>query len=242
MNETIQFIQSRKSVRQFTDEPITPEEKELILDACLQAPSGGNEEGYAIIDVTDQEVKNQLADLCDHQPFIAQAPLVLVFVNDKCRSTDLIRHYENPDYKPDVFDMGNADTFISAQNATQAAWSMGIGSCYIGDIKENFEKVQELLHLPQYVIPMTMVVFGRPTEFQWNRKKPNRFALKDMVHENYYHHKTLEETIEMYKTYAGGDEEAVKKSIHRQYTFKIQSEFRKEMIRSHKAMEEDWKK
>ncbi len=242
MNETIELIKSRKSVRAFTDEPITAEEKELILDACLQAPSGGNEEGYAIIDITDQAVKDQLAVLCDNQPFIAKAPLVLVFVVDKKRSTDLIREYENPEYKPDVFDMGNADTAISAENATMAAWSMGIGSCFIGDIKENYEKVQALLHLPKYVIPSCMLVFGRPTEHQWARPKPNRFLLKDMVHENYYHEKTLEETKEMYKSFVGGDEEKVKALIHRQYTFKITSAFRKEMIRSHKAMEEEWSK
>lgn len=242
MNETIELIKSRKSVRSFTDEAITEEEKMLILDACLQAPSGGNEEGYAIIDVTDQKVKDELSVLCDNQPFIAKAPLVLVFVADKKRSTDMIRKYEDPEYKPDLFDMNNSDTFISAQNATMAAWSMGIGSCFIGDIKENFEKVQALLHLPKYVIPTCMLVFGRPTKQQWERKKPNRFAIEDMVHENYYHEKTLEETEKMYEKFVEGDEEKVKALIHRQYTFKICSDFRKEMIRSHKAMEEDWVK
>mgnify|MGYP002225984529 CR=1 FL=1 len=54
------------------------------------------------------------------------------------------------------------DTAIAAQNAVVAAESFGIGSCYIGDIMENYEKQRRLLNLPDYVFPAVMLVFGWP--------------------------------------------------------------------------------
>ena len=75
MNEVLRQLASRKSVRVYTGEPVTAEEKQAILQAAFDAPTAGGQQLYTIIDVTDQPLKERLADLCDHQPFIAQAPL-----------------------------------------------------------------------------------------------------------------------------------------------------------------------
>ncbi len=64
------------------------------------------------------------------------------------------------------------DTAIAAQNAVVAAESFGIGSCYIGDIMENCDTQRSLLHLPDYVFPAVMLVFGWPTQQQKDRKAP----------------------------------------------------------------------
>lgn len=90
------------------------------------------------------------------------------------------------------------DCMIAAQNAVVAAWSLGIGSCYIGDILENFEIHQKLFNLPKYAIPATLLVLGKPTLQQQNRPKPQRFDLADMVSVNTYHHKTMDETKQMF--------------------------------------------
>ena len=79
MNEIIESLYNRKSVRVFEDKPIPVEYKELILSCALQAPSAGNMNLYTIIDVTDPKLKETLSQTCDNQPFIAKAPLVLVF-------------------------------------------------------------------------------------------------------------------------------------------------------------------
>lgn len=84
MNQTIQELMKRKSVRVFTGEPISKEKKEMILTAATQAPTAGNQQLYTIIDVTDKKLKEKLAETCDNQPFIAEADMVLVFVAD-CR-------------------------------------------------------------------------------------------------------------------------------------------------------------
>lgn len=85
MNPTQQGIQDRKSVRVFLDQPVTPAMKEQLLEAAFQAPTAGCQQLYTILDITDPERKARLAELCDHQPFIATAPVVLVFLADCAR-------------------------------------------------------------------------------------------------------------------------------------------------------------
>ena len=82
MNEIIKSLYDRKSVRVFEDRPIPADMKKTILEMAAQAPSAGCQQLYTIIDVTDQAIKDALADFCDHQPFIAKADMVEVFCAD----------------------------------------------------------------------------------------------------------------------------------------------------------------
>ena len=82
MNETMTTIMNRKSVRAYTDREISPECREQILRAAAAAPTAGNQQLYTILDITSQELKEKLADTCDHQPFIARGKMVLVFCAD----------------------------------------------------------------------------------------------------------------------------------------------------------------
>ena len=79
MNEVLQQLHARKSTRVFEPRPISKEEKRLILEAAVQAPTAGNQQLYTILDITEQSLKDKLAVTCDNQPFIAKAPMVLVF-------------------------------------------------------------------------------------------------------------------------------------------------------------------
>lgn len=178
-NEVLQALSARKSVRVYTDEPVTEAERNAILQAAFQAPTAGNQQLYTILNITDPALKASLADLCDHQPFIAKAPLVLVFLADCRRWLQAYKAAGIEDVRtPGVGDLllAMADTCIAAQNAVVAAESLGIGSCYIGDVIENAEQMREALHLPEHVVPACMLVFGRPTDQQKARPKPARFA------------------------------------------------------------------
>ena len=194
-NEILRQIKERKSVRAFSPEKITEEEKELILDAAIQAPSAGNQQLYTILDITDQKIKEELAELCDHQPFIGKAPLVLVFLADSRRWMQVYQAAGIQPRNPRQGDavLAVADACIAAQNAAVAAWSMGIGSCYIGDVLENREKMCRLLKLPEYVMPAVMLVLGRPVQQQKDRRKPARFSREYLVQENTYKDMTGEE-------------------------------------------------
>ena len=186
MNETIRQLFDRKSVRVFEDRPIDPADKALILEAACMSPTAGNRQLYTIIDVTDQAIKEKLVDTCDHQPFIAKAKMVLIFCADCRKWYEGFKATDSDPRKPGVGDLMLAvtDTAIAAQNAVTAAQSLGIGSCYIGDIMELREVHRELLHLPEYVFPTAMLVFGYGNEQQMNRKKPERARISDIVCEN----------------------------------------------------------
>ena len=188
MNEIIKSLYNRKSTRVYEEKPIPKEVKDMILEAAVQAPSAGCQQLYTILDITDQNLKEALSETCAHQPFIAKAPLVLVFCADCKKWYDAYLEANCNPRTPGVGDLMLAvtDTAIAAQNAVVAAESFGIGSCYIGDIMENCEEQRRLLKLPDYVFPAVMLVFGYPTEQQKNRKKPERCKMNYIVHENTY--------------------------------------------------------
>ena len=77
MNEIIESLYNRKSVRVYEEKAIPNEMKNVILEAAMQAPTAGCQQLYTILDITDQNLKEALAESCDHQPFIAKAPMVL---------------------------------------------------------------------------------------------------------------------------------------------------------------------
>ena len=188
MNEIIRSLHTRKSVRVYEKKPIPSDHRQAILDAAVQAPTAGNMSLFTILDITDQALKDRLSVTCDNQPFIASAPMVLIFCSDYHRWYELFRTHEEKVRRPSVGDLllANADALIAAQNAVVAAESLGIGSCYIGDITENYEIHKEILQLPDYVVPACMLCFGYPTQQQTQRPKPPRFHTEDLVCENTY--------------------------------------------------------
>lgn len=188
MNEVIRQLHARKSMRVFEEKEIMPELKTAILEAACAAPTAGNQQLYTILDITDAELKAKLAESCDHQPFIATAKMVLIFCADcrKWREAFACAGAEPRKPGPGDLMLAVTDAAIAAQNAVTAAESLGIGSCYIGDIMENCEIHREMLNLPEYVFPAVMIVFGYPTQQQMEREKPARVALEHIVHENGY--------------------------------------------------------
>ena len=242
MNEVIRQLHERKSVRVFEDRAIEPEVKQAVLEAAVQAPSAGNMALYTILDITDPEMKQKLSVSCDNQPFIATAPMVLVFCADYRRWYDVFREYVEEVRKPDMGDLflAQADTLIAAQNAVVAAHSLGLGSCYIGDITENFEFHKELLNLPQYVVPTAMLVLGYPTEQQLSRPKPPRHAVSHLVHENGYSMEKSAAMEDMLKTQQNKSGEEFADWLRRFCKRKWNSAFSREMSRSCTEIVKDW--
>ena len=232
MNNTIRELLARKSVRVYTDQEISAEAKAAILLAAVNAPTAGNQQLYTIIDVTDQALKDALAESCDHQPFIATGKMVLIFCADCRKWYEGFRAADASPRKPGVGDLllAVSDATIAAQNAVVAAESLGIGSCYIGDIMEQCEVHQEMLHLPRYVFPCCMLVFGYPTQQQLERPKPERAAMQHIVHENTYRDMDHDELRQLFGAKAGQRtfEDWMQAFCNRKYN----SDFSQEMTRS----------
>lgn len=241
MNEVLRQLHARKSVRAFEDRELDPGVRRAILEAATMAPTAGNQQLYTILDVTDTDLRARLAESCDHQPFIAQAKLVLVFLADCRKWYEAFRLAGCPPRLPGAGDLllAVSDANIAAQNAVTAAWSLGVGSCYIGDVMENCEVQRDLLKLPEYVFPAAMVVFGYPTQQQLERKKPARAALAHIVHENTYRQMDEGEYREMFsdRSQARGYEDWMRAFCERKYN----SDFSREMTRSVNRYLEDFR-
>jgi FMN reductase (NADPH)/FMN reductase [NAD(P)H] len=256
MNDTLNIIANRRSVRGYSDEPVTDEEKAAILSATLRSPTAGNLMLYTIVEVEDQSIKDKLAESCDHQPFIAKSPYVLLFLADyqrwfdyfkHCRVEERVTELNNRTYlKPQAGDMLLAccDALIAAQTAVIAAESMGISSCYIGDILENYEYHRDLFNLPPYTLPITMLCFGHPA-VKNPGKLTTRLSREAVVHKNTYHRAGAAELGAIF----GDMEEKFKAGPHRAefenagqgvYFRKFAADFAIEMNRSVNKMLENW--
>jgi len=232
MNQTLEVIHNRCSIRRYDPTPLSEEEKSTILQAA------------------------QLAVTCDHQPFIATAPYLLLFLADYQRWVDLYsaagcesraRELGIQPRKPTEGDLILAlmDTLIAAQTAALAAESMGIGSCYIGDIIENWETHQRMFDLPRYTFPAVLLCLGRPARNLKKSLKP-RFEREFIVHRNRYRRLSPEELNAMHtpfgmhsfetRHYQNGAQNIVQFNYLRKFT----AEFSREMSRSVRAMLENW--
>lgn len=198
MNDVIAQLHERRSVRAYTNEPVSAADERAILEAACQAPTAGNQQLYSIIVVRDQAEKDELAVTCDNQPFIASAPLVLVFCVDVRRWYQAFLAAGAEPREPGVGDflLALEDTAIAAQNAVVAAHSLGLGSCYIGDILERREEQARILGCPRHVAPAVMLVIGHPAPGQLRRVKPARLPLEDIVFENRYEERGADRLLE----------------------------------------------
>lgn len=235
MDPMIKSLLDRKSVRLFTTAPVTAEEKALLLECAFQAPTAGCQQLYTIIDVTDQAEKEELARLCDHQDFIARAPVVLIFCADCQKWLEAYRAAGLTPRSPGLGDalLAMSDALIAAQNVVAAAQALGLGSCYIGDILENEEQVRPLLALPEFVFPAALLIIGHPTQQQLDRPKPQRFPGKYTVCQNRFMnwaHMEEEDFWDMFSCHTGPRE--FKDWIRAFCARKYESDFSREMSRS----------
>jgi hypothetical protein len=209
------------------------------------------------VDVTDQAIKDRLALSCDNQPFIARAPMVWLFLADyqrwqdyfvACGVEQICAQKNEPMRTPaegDLF-LACCDALIAAQNAVIAAESFGLGSCYIGDIMEQYETHKELFHLPKYVFPICLVCFGFPTQQQKNRDQTTRFDEKFIVFENQYHRLDKQEFDEMFRQEHNqmfNNRKSILGSVNvgqALYRRKFDAEFSHEMTRSVRAILKEW--
>lgn len=257
MNETITLLKNRKSVRKYTDQPLPDSVKKEILEAALCAPSAGAMMLYSIIEVEDQSLKEKLAVSCDHQPFIARAPYVLLFLADYQRWFD---YYQFSDAESACADFSRKprlpaegdfllacmDALIAAQNAVIAAESLSVGSCYIGDIIERYEEHKILFNLPRWTAPIALLCFGYPTPDQKSRSKPVRFDLRYIVHKDTYRQFSDQEFSKMWpdshRETAVETSNPMSRLNHGQHNYirKFTADFSLEMTRSAREILKNW--
>ncbi|WP_273859106.1 oxygen-insensitive NADPH nitroreductase [Photobacterium sp. GSS17] len=181
MNHTIETMLGHRSIRKFTDAPIPQSQLEIILDCARSASSSSFLQCVSIVRVTDQTMRDKLAEYAGGQPYVASAAEFLVFC------ADFNRHLQiHPTAQVGFTEqtlIGAVDAGLMAQNALVAAESLGLGGVYIGGLRNNPDKVTELLALPKHVILLFGLCLGYPD--QAPEMKP-RLPRALVVHENTY--------------------------------------------------------
>ena len=148
-------IRSRRSVRQFTADPVTDEQLKTLLEACLLAPSAVNLRPWAIIAVRDPDLRAKLAKTHQYAGLCAGAPLVLVVGADGQRS---------PRWWID-------DAAAAMENALLAAEALGLGGCWVGvhageggEDPTREQYVRETLGIPEHIRILGLAAIGTPAQ------------------------------------------------------------------------------
>ena len=194
---TIEQIYRHASVRQYRPDPLPAEKVEQIVAAGQRSATSSNLQTYSVVVVTDLEKRARLAELCGDQRFIVEAPAFLAWCADLSRLERIsqMRGYRQESSYVESFLVAAMDAAIAMQTATLAAESMGLGTCYIGAIRNEPDKVIELLRLPRLVFPVAGMTLGWPTVEP--RTRP-RLPLDVVLHWEQYDVSGEEEALHTY--------------------------------------------
>ncbi|WP_337019853.1 oxygen-insensitive NADPH nitroreductase [Oceanobacillus massiliensis] len=187
MNQVIETILNHRSIRNFKEEKLSSDQVQMIVEAAQQASSSSNVMAYSIIGVTDQSLKNELYGISGHS-HVKNNGHLFIFCGDLHRIHQLAQDHPNKDMEENMesteqFIVATVDAALAAQNAAIASESMGLGICYIGSLRNDINRLNELLKLPEHVFPLFGLAVGYPDQ---NPEIKPRLPLEAIYHENQY--------------------------------------------------------
>jgi len=163
----LDLMLNRRSIRRYENKDIPEEVLQQILEAGRQAPSAVNRQPFRFVVVKDHEV---MKNLCNNliTRFVKYAPVAIVGCADvKSLLTGK---------------WAVVDATIAMQNMVIAAWTLGVGSCWIGACNE--EKVKKMLKIPDKWKVVALITFGYPAEQPKPRKKK---PIEELFNFNSFH-------------------------------------------------------
>jgi nitroreductase len=179
---------AHRSVRAFLPDPVDEDQLAAIIAAASSAATSSNLQTWSVVAVRDPARKQRLSVLCNNQKHIAEAPLFLVFLADLARLEAIAAEHgeqvEGLDYL-EMLLIGIVDATLAAQNAVVALESLGLGSVYIGGIRNHPERVAGELGLPPRVFPVFGLCVGTPDPARPASIKPRLPQPSVLHHEQY---------------------------------------------------------
>jgi len=150
--DCLEAIMSRRSIRNYTDEPVTDEQLEVILRAAMAAPSAGNQQSWRFVVVRSAEQRAALAEATPYSRMIEHAPVALVVCGDT-------RAEKHPGYWVQ-------DCSAAIENALVAIHATGLGAVWIGvhPVEERVANVRRICEIPDGIQPMSMIALGHPAD------------------------------------------------------------------------------
>jgi nitroreductase len=146
--ETMEAITTRRSVREFTDEPVAEEELDRMIEAARWAPSGLNNQPWRFMKVLDRTLMVEISNMTKYRGVVAgAAALIAVFLD----------HEDMYDRTKDLLATGAA-----VENLLLSAHAMGLGACWLGEILARRTDVEAALEVPDDLELVALVTVGRP--------------------------------------------------------------------------------
>jgi nitroreductase len=166
--DLLEGIYTRRSVRQYTDQPVGREQLLEIIKAGTWAPSGRNNQPWRFVIITSSEVRKNLAKQTKYNFIIEGAPAcIAVFVDRSAMYNDVKDHQA----------MG-----ACIQNMLLVAHALGLGAVWLGEILRNADAVRDLLGLPHDMELMAVVALGHPAspKHTSNRREVSEMLIKEL--------------------------------------------------------------
>lgn len=198
MNETIRIMKNHRCIRDYLTKKIPDAIVDELVAAAQAAPSSINSQEISLIVVRERARRERFAEIAGGQPWIAQAPLFIVFVADLYKAKLAADKVGKPLVISDSIEATIAvsiDAGLCMANVITAAESLGLGIVPIGGIRANPQEVIELLELPEYTYPINGLAIGYPADR--SRQKP-RMPVRAFRHDECYDRERLPELIDAY--------------------------------------------
>ncbi len=187
-NETLATLLSHRSVRAYLPDALPSQTLETLIAAAQSAATSSNLQTWSVVAIEDPARKSTLAQLAGDQEHIRQCPLFLVWLADLARLDYLAAQRELPAAGLDYLEMfvtAVIDAALAAQNATTAAESLGLGTVYIGGIRNQPEQVAKMLQLPPHLFAVFGLCVGYPDRAKLAAIKP-RLPQAAILHRETY--------------------------------------------------------
>lgn len=185
----LDFFKNRSTLRKYSSEKeVSDETLTALLDAASHAPTTGNMQLYSVVATRDKEMKERLAPLHFNQPTVKGCSVMLTFCADLRRFE---KWCEERNAQPGFrnyhsFITALIDTALFAQQFVTLAELNGIGSCYLGTVTYNAEKIAEVLELPERVVPVICLTVGYPEDNTGFAPASDRLPVEGVLHKEKY--------------------------------------------------------
>lgn len=188
---------NRRVVRRYSDKPLDPALLDTLCAVALSAPSKSDLQQADIVIVTDKAQREKLQALIPENPWAAAGPALLVFCGNNRRHRLLFDWRGRPFVNDHLDPFFNAavDAGIVLATFIAAADRVGLGTCPISQIRNQAERVSEVLGLPQHVFPVAGLGVGWPS---FEGVMSPRLGLDVSIHRDRYDETGLEEKVEAY--------------------------------------------
>ncbi|MFC1975795.1 nitroreductase family protein [Chloroflexota bacterium] len=166
--DAIKAIMTRRSIRHYTNQPVSQELIEKILRGAMAAPSARNEQSWQFVVIEDREILDAIPQYHHYADMLTEAPVAIAICGD-------VRQESHQEY-------WEQNCAAATQNLLLTAHALGLGTVWLGiyPVEERVSKTKALLALPDGVIPMAIVALGYPAE----EKEPSNRFNETKIHRN----------------------------------------------------------